>query len=317
MPRHRDERVPRHRAPRPRGIPVRRARLSAAIPAARPGLAASALSDPAAAKTEPLPLRSVVPQPRRDSEHGSAPEGGRRGVSGRRRPSTARPARSGGALGGAARGLLVSPWFAAATGFVIAGSLWIHSPHTELTFPDLAIGKSPCTSTACNGSPETHGKASALPTPPPGHVRKASHNSGTTAGVGTAPVRTRERTANVSVGYHVTIQNDHWFSLSVTVSGKHIPQRWHLAFTIPGVRVQGAFFANWTASGSDSGTATPTYEPGWNGSGGRRNGRSSDGLGGKPGRFEFVIWGTGTPGQPTGCVYNGDACTFHEVNAPS
>jgi len=320
MPRHRNERVPRHRAPRPRGNPVRRARLTAAVAAAPPGLAATAPSDADAARTEPLPLRSTVPRRRPDSQRAPASDAGRRAVSGRRRPLTSHPTGSGGALGGAARGLLVSPWFAAAAGFVIAGSLWIYSPHTELTFPDLAIGTSRCSDATCDGpTTEAHGSGSKLATPAPGRTTKSRQNSGKTAGAGTAPVRTEVRRAHVSVGYHVTIQNDHRFSLSVTVSGKHIPQRWRLAFTIPGVQVQGAVFANWTASTSDSGTARPTYEAGWPGSGGRQNGDSSHGLsgaglGGQRGRFEFVIFGTGTPGQPTGCTYDGDACTFHEIS---
>lgn len=313
MPRHRNERVPRHRAQRPRGNPVRRARVNAAAPAAQPGLAATTRSDADAAKTEPLPLRSVVPQPRPDG----APEGGRRGVSGRGRPLPTGP---GGALGGAARGLLVSPWFAAAAGFVIAGSLWIHSPHTELTFPNLAIGKVPCSGAVCNGAPEPQGRGSKLTTPSPSNTKKTRKNSGTTAGAGTTPVRTQARTAHMSVGYHVTIQNDHQFSIVFLVSARHIPQRWRLALTIPGVQVQGAAFADWTASSSDSGTATPTYEAGWRGSHGPQNGNSSAGVsergpGGRRYGFSFVIFGTGTPGQPTGCTYNGDACTFHEVNA--
>ena len=213
----------------------------------------------------------------------------------------------------------MSPWFAAATGFVIAGSLWIHSPHTELSYLDPAIGTSHCDN--CNKlKTETHGSGSKLATPPPGKATKVRQNSGKTAGAGTAPVRTQVRTAHVSVGYHVTIQNDHVFDIMVIVSGKHIPQRWRLAFTIPGLQVKGAAFADWTESSSDSGTATPPYGAGRHRSGGQHGGDSPpklshSGPGGKRGSFAFVIFGTGTPGTPTGCTYDGAACTFHKVGA--
>ena len=54
-----------------------------------------------------------------------------------------------GLMAGAVRGLVATPWFAAATGFVVAAGLWIYSPHAELKFPSSAVGTVPCTAQGC------------------------------------------------------------------------------------------------------------------------------------------------------------------------
>jgi len=51
-------------------------------------------------------------------------------------------------LTGAARGLMVSPWFAAGAGFVIAAGAFIYAPHASLNF-DTAPGRTVCPTPGC------------------------------------------------------------------------------------------------------------------------------------------------------------------------
>jgi len=65
---------------------------------------------------------------------------------------TGRLATKPGPMAGAVRGVIVAPWFAAATGLVVAAGLWIYSPHAELKFPPSAGGVVRC------GRPRALGK---------------------------------------------------------------------------------------------------------------------------------------------------------------
>src|SRR6202035_1092864 len=114
----------------------------AAVPA--PRLSAEQQWDGAApGDGAPEPRRRARARPRRNSV---APPG----RAGQRGPGFGAPAGGRQSLfRGATRSLFVTPWFAAATGFVIAAGLWVYSPHTVLRFPNSEPGVSVCQSTGC------------------------------------------------------------------------------------------------------------------------------------------------------------------------
>ncbi len=83
----------------------------------------------------------------------------------------------------------------------------------------------------------------------------------------------------------------------VTISARRSLGHWHLAFRLPGTQIQDVFGAAWVQSARpDAGTAGPF-----------------DGAYGRPaddGGVSFQVLGNGTVSKPTGCVFDGVACTF-------
>lgn len=174
MPRHRIEHEPRHRAPRA----DRRVQLSDASP--RP---------PSHAK-----------RPAGAGQRGKAiPSTGTGGADFRRPPSHAKPPAGQGQLGkafetigtgaserlhtagtrlrkeqrvllgGAARGLMVSPWFAAGAGFVIAAGAFMYAPHASVNF-DTTPGVTTCPTLGCPAPeklPQFNGTQGGLVAPSP------------------------------------------------------------------------------------------------------------------------------------------------------
>jgi hypothetical protein len=224
----------------------------------------------------------------------------------------------------------VTPWFAAATGFVIAASLWIYSPHPQLTYPAIAIGKVPCNQNGC--APSIDGQGSRQLTVNSGEPPTQLPNSAKPAGTGTR-AQTRTAASGLTFGY-VELPAAHGdFAVVVSVTGKRPITNWHLAFVLPGDHIQGVIGAHWQAAGSDGGTASPfTGDPGqyggggWGAGGGYRNqgdqsaaaneGGGADGYGGAPAayRISFTVIASGTHAVPADCSYDGVACTFHRMS---
>jgi len=200
----------------------------------------------------------------------------------------------------AARGLVVTPWFAAASGFVIAASLWIYSPHAQLQFPNNAIhlqhcprGCSPATSQKGSGSLASSGK----------HRLTNSQQSGT-AGAGNPAV------SGLTFSYVVLSSQDGNFTIRISVTGKRAIKAWTLSFVLRGDRIRGVSGADWQRTSRDSGTAS-----GEGGQAGQWTGDGQGGSGHSAGDHQrymltFVVSGTGQPVAPTSCRYDGHACTF-------
>lgn len=225
----------------------------------------------------------------------------------------------------------MTPWFAAATGFVIAASLWIYSPHQQLTYPAIAIGKAPCNSDGICQPVEQQGAGSL--TINSGAPLTQPHNSAKPAGTGTR-ARTHTAAPGLTFGYVVRPAAPGKFALIVSVTGKRPIKNWHLAFVLPGDQIQIVIGAHWRAAGSDRGTASRlTGDPGqqgggpWDASRGYGNqgdqgvGQASqvagaDGHGGPPEEYvvSFTVIASGTPAAPAGCRYDGAACIFHQMS---
>ena len=216
---------------------------------------------------------------------------------------------------GVVRGLLVTPWFAAATGFVIAVSLWIYSPHPQLA-QEAGPYLSPCTSDDCtphvspSGGGSLYGKSK---------ERVQQHQNSAKPAKTDTLRSTHAATSGLSFGYVVRPDADGTFWLMVTVTGKHPIKDWHLAFELAGAHIQAVFGADWHRAGSHGGTASPfTGDPGeqhgWP-SGGGDNGYGQGGAHDQPGVF-FAVLASGKPVGPTHCSFNGASCTFRELSSP-
>jgi hypothetical protein len=263
--------------------------MSAAISAAREALATGQPDEAGEDADQTTPLRPV----------GGPPE----------RPATIR-----GVARGAARSLLVTPWFAAGAGFVLAAGLWAYSPHTELKFPTSTNAPYgvPCTTAECGP-----GSQLATSTPSKRIPRQASHPR-----TGRADVAGRHAAiSDLSFTFSVPWQQNGGFQALIVVRGKHVPATWRLAFTMPGTHIRYVIGAQWQPSpGGDGGTAFASQQQfgggghgqgQGNGQGYGDYGQDQDGHRRPGGSISILVMGSGSPGTPTNCVFDGSSCTFN------
>ncbi len=279
MPRHRIEREPRHRAQRSDG--GRRARLRAATTRppghAKPPTAPGRVRITWAAIAVPDRLVALV--------------------------ARLRPPRR--VLTGAMRGLVVSPWFAAGAGFVVAAGAFIYAPHASLQF------ETQCKLVVCQ-------RLTPLAAPPviagtgQGQLRSAAPSTAAPA----APAR-------MTFGYIVEWHAGGAFQMLLTVTSTRAIGNWRLAFAILGATNVAVHDAHWQPSGTDGGTASGTagdgepsysgtqgsgYQDGWPGSG--TFGNAPSGYHGYAYSLHLVVTGEGAPAAPAGCSYDGSPCSF-------
>lgn len=204
-------------------------------------------------------------------------------------------------LNRAGRRLLVSPWFAAGAGVVIAtGAIIYTPPHAKFDF-GRAIHVIPCPQAQC--APVTpQGGALGLP-----------------AGAGgsklTAPPRPPSAIAGMTFSYQVVDRTQSEFSMQITIHAPRSIGKWELSFVIPGATnvfvVPGQ--ARWVASGSDGGTAS-NYFVGTESAGYASISEHLDSSAvasiWNGDIVQFLVRGTGKPTAPAHCRYNGYACQF-------
>ncbi len=194
----------------------------------------------------------------------------------------------------AVRGLLLTPWFAASTGFVIAAGMWLYSPHASISFPS-AIGTVHCQLRGCL-TPGGDGSGS-LASSAPGRRLPTKHRHTGQEAAG------RNGAAGLRFTFAVLYHEHQSFGAIITISGKRSLGSWHLAFRLPGTQIQNVFSAEWLPLASnDGGTASP-----FDGT----LGRLAD-----QGGVRFQVFGTGRLTRPTDCVFDGAACTFKVTSAP-
>ncbi len=208
-----------------------------------------------------------------------------------------------------ARGLLVSPWFAAGAGFVVAAGAFIYAPHASLSFGG-AIGVTHCQVAGCNQTTE-------LGAPP---LPAGTGDGQVTAGPATKlPAATLP--AGLTFSYTVTWHAHGMFGLLLTVASKHAIGNWRLAFTIPGATKLSVFGGKWQPSGTDGGTASGTGDNGYPDAAtqGQTTDRPSPGTapqpeaghgGGQSFSLYVIVDSTSAPAAPTHCSLNGAACHF-------
>jgi hypothetical protein len=188
---------------------------------------------------------------------------------------------------------MLTPWFAVATGFVVAAGLWIYSPHAELKFPGNALGVVPCKSVHCGQAPPNGINL------PDGAASMPITNGQSGGRVLTSPART--------VTFSVLWQSRGKFGMLIRLTGSRVPRIWHLTFELPGVKIIGVQGAAWHPAGSSGGTASwqPSYAL-WRAA---EQSGSGDHLGHEAGT-SFIVVGKGTPVAPTFCSFNRASCNI-------
>jgi hypothetical protein len=201
----------------------------------------------------------------------------------------------------AGRRLLVSPWFAAGAGVVIATGAIIYTPHATFDFGN-AIHVIHCPQAQC--APVTaQGGAPGLP-----------------AGIGGGPVTASPRTISVTAGmsfwYQVLDRTQSGFIMQITITASHSLGPWRLSFVIPGATGVYVPDARWKPSGTNGGTASNYFSGTESSDYAPISGYQSGGAAGSS-RYgytvQFQVRGSGTPGVPTHCFYDGVACQFRQA----
>jgi hypothetical protein len=169
------------------------------------------------------------------------------------------------------RGLLVTPWFAAGAGIVVAAALALNSPRAMLTYRPNTSPCSGCTA------------AGALPSAQPGVQIKSAHVDGRAA---------RPAAPALTVGFQVIRGPSGTFSETITIPRGQARNGWRLSFRLPGRTITQVWDALWQPSGPGGGLASMPGD-----------------AGGPVGR-SFQVFARGTPVTPSGCLLNGHPCRF-------
>jgi len=203
-----------------------------------------------------------------------------------------------------ARSLLVTPWFAAGAGIVIAAALAVNTP-TALTYgptgPDLQ-----CTMHGCIGA--GRGKPPQAATATPGVAIRAPDADAKGAGSAHAQHRGVE---SIELGYRIVQRWESGFIAVITMPGAAKSGGWSLQFAFSAAHVNRVWGAQWQPSGD--------------GAGGTANGPSPSNEGPSPASTpeppgtqepdppdpdQMLVSATGKPQTPSSCTLDGISCSF-------
>jgi len=202
------------------------------------------------------------------------------------RPGQSKAARaSATALTTAVRHVVVTPTFAAGLGVVIAAAMAYPMAKTVISYGGTPpAGGNRCQLEGCVGGTDGRGSPA---TASPGK-RLAPHSSVSGAG-GTVAA------GQPVMHYQMLRQWQSGFIGQITITDfpGSAPANWRLRLAYQSARIIGVWGGRWAPSGDHAVLVTP------NGSG-----RSPSGGG----HVQVVVVVSGSPGPPTGCVFNGQAC---------
>jgi hypothetical protein len=192
-----------------------------------------------------------------------------------------------------ARALMVTPWFAASAGIVIAATLAVQSPAALTYVPSPGVR---CPARGCGGSATGQPNVA---TASPGVKLKAGPAPKTAATA--SPGRRHAAGAVYQLGYRVV---RHWpggFVAVITLPDDMNPGSWSLQLAFSSARVDRVWGARWQPWGDGSaGTATGSWTPP------RGHDRDVDGRDGR----ELIILAAGAPAPPSSCSLDGASCAF-------
>ncbi|HEX9066363.1 MAG TPA: hypothetical protein VF843_14745 [Streptosporangiaceae bacterium] len=183
---------------------------------------------------------------------------------------------------------MLTPWFAVSVGIVVATSLTLAAPHPALTFPPSRSGH--CAQSGCSSDRA------------PAKGRAPAIKQETPLPVAQLPAKQQQPTANVhaavKVEYELLPPHDNHFMAVVLIKGRKALGKWTLRFRLPGAQIESIMWAGWTREGGDgvlvSGSPSPWPRSGAN-------------------EARIVIFGSGTPGWPAGCAFDGESCAVHKL----
>ncbi|HEY2506873.1 MAG TPA: hypothetical protein VGI58_10180 [Streptosporangiaceae bacterium] len=240
-----------------------------------------------------------------------------RGLTGKRLPARHETGQAVAARG-ASRGILLTPWFAAGTGFVLAAGMYLYAPHADLSFPNPLQNRQSCLEKGCKSAKDDE-RLAGTPGARIPNQSKAGNQSGAASKTPASGHRPNPA-SGLTFGFRVLRQADNMFAAEITVSGKQALASWRLRFIMRGTsndHVAGASFEPVPAG--DGGLATP---PSPDDSSGGQGAANSGGPG--PGEQQgsdqqsgpgapiivFYIYGSGTPHKPGHCRFDGARCAF-------
>jgi hypothetical protein len=207
------------------------------------------------------------------------------------------------------RALLVTPWFAAGFGILIAAAMALATPkRAVLSYGPVDPGIA-CQHLRCGWPVPRPGPGSLASAKPgiqlqlPQKIRRAPAVSPAKSPAVPPAVTVRPSTAprpasSAEIAIHYTVlRHGHGTFLSViTVQSSRKLGAWSLGFVIPGARISDVWGGKWQPSASGSGGVASGRPWPWTRSG--------------PGTAKIVIFATGRPRPPTGCTFDGAGCVF-------
>jgi len=183
------------------------------------------------------------------------------------------------------RNVMFTPWFAVSVGIAVAASLTLATPRAALTFPPSAGGR--CAEPGCQA-----GQAGGRSGQPQPNARRALK-------LHLAEKRyIRALPSPIKVDYQFLPRPHGQFMVVIVLVSRKTLGRWNLRLVLPGAYVTSVMWARWEHDGSAGlvieGSPLPWPRSGTN-------------------VARIVILGTGTPGQPSGCVIDDARCTFRAL----
>jgi hypothetical protein len=177
---------------------------------------------------------------------------------------------------------MLTPWFAVSVGIVIATSLTLATPHAALTFPAPKSGR--CAQAGCTyASPPAKGRHPTIR-----HEVQLPPQSDASV-----------RLSGIKVEYALQQGQDGQFMAVILIVSRHALKDWTLRFVLPGAHIDVIMWAKWQPDGPYgilvSGSPLPWARSGAN-------------------EARLVITGSGTPGSPTGCVFDSGRCRFRALS---
>lgn len=200
------------------------------------------------------------------------------------------------------RSVLLTPWLSVSFGFVIASCIALTTPRAVLSFP--AGPGDHCQVVKCSSGRVTAAKTA-------GHGRRAA--AATVPGQPTAPGQPIHMVSGSSpqavanpvsarLSYGLLPSHGRHFIAMIVIIGRRAIGTWTLQFTIPGARINLIMWARWMPTGINSGIASGSPWP-WQ--------RTPLNL------VRIIVVGTGRPGRPSFCAFDGAKCTFGAGSALS
>ncbi len=193
------------------------------------------------------------------------------------------------------RAAFLAPWFAVSLGVVAAATVSSASPATTLTFPSTRAGG--CAVAGCSNSRPDQGKGERpnSAAPPGGWPRKLPAPAPSLRRSPMARPRTAPRADGARIQYGLLREAHHRFMAMILITAHTRLGKWTIRMRLAGTQVSAVMWAKWSFAKSGAIVI---------------DGRPSPWPRSAPDEARIVISGTGRPGPPSGCVYNGLSCTF-------